>query len=215
MTTLLLVRHGHTDVAGRKLTGHQRGVHLNAQGRREAERLVERLEGVPIRAIVTSPLERCRETAAPLARDRGIAPSTHRGLIETDYGDWSGRTLAQLRRTRAWRGVMHAPSTFRFPGGESLLDVQTRAVDAALDIASEHPEGIVVVVSHADPLRLLVAHLAGMHVDHLHRLAIDTASISVVALAPGQMPRVLRFNDTGDLSALRASPKQRSRKVGG
>lgn len=215
MTTLLLVRHGHTDAAGRRLTGHQRGVHLNARGRREAEHLVERLEGVPIRAICTSPLERCRETASPLARARGIVPSTHRGLIETDYGDWSGRSLAQLRRTRAWRGVMTAPSTFRFPGGESLLEVQTRAVEAATQIAAANPTGIVVAVSHADPLRLLVAHLAGMHTDQLHRLSIDTASISVVSLAEGTIPRVLRLNDTGDLSALRPPTEPRSRKVGG
>jgi probable phosphoglycerate mutase len=214
MATLLLVRHGHTDVAGRRLTGWQRGVHLNAQGRREAERLVERLEGVPVSAIWTSPLERCRETAAPLARARGLSPSAQRGLIEVDYGAWTGRSIAQLRRTRLWRSVMHAPSTVRFPGGESMLEVQARMVDAAMTLAAAHPGGTVVAVSHADPIRLLVTHLAGTHADHLQRLAIDTGSITVVALGEG-IPRVVKVNDTGDLSALRPRPKPRSRKVGG
>ena len=214
MATLLLVRHGHTDVAGRRLTGWQRGVHLNAQGRREAERLVERLEGVPVSAIWTSPLERCRETAAPLARDRGLSPTVQRGLIEVDYGAWTGRSIAQLRRTRLWRSVMHAPSTVRFPGGESMLEVQARMVDAAMTLAAAHPGGTVVAVSHADPIRLLVTHLAGTHADHLQRLAVDTGSITVVALGEG-IPRVVKVNDTGDLSALRPRPKPRSRKVGG
>ena len=214
MATLLLVRHGHTDVAGRRLTGRQRGVHLNAQGRREAERLVERLEGVPVSAIWTSPLERCRETAAPLARDRRLSPTVQRGLIEVDYGAWTGRSIAQLRRTRLWRSVMHAPSTVRFPGGESMLEVQARMVDAAMTLAAAHPGGTVVAVSHADPIRLLVTHLAGTHADHLQRLAIDTGSITVVALGEG-IPRVVKVNDTGDLSTLRPRPKPRSRKVGG
>jgi hypothetical protein len=137
MTTLLLVRHGHTDAAGKRLTGQQRGVRLNGRGRREAERLVERLEGVPIDAILTSPLERCRETAAPLARARGLSPTVHRGLIEVDYGDWTGRSIAQLQRTRLWRSVMHAPSTVRFPGGESMLEVQARMVDATVALAAQ------------------------------------------------------------------------------
>lgn len=215
MTTLLLIRHGHTDVAGRRLTGHQRGVHLNERGLAEAARLVERLDGVPVDAIWVSPLERCRETARPLARARGIALRTHRGLLETDYGDWTGRSLAQLRRTRAWREVINTPSTFRFPGGESFLEVQTRVVDAAVEIAAEHPHGVVAAVSHADPLRLLLLHAAGMPLDHLQRLSVETASISVIALGQGVTPRMLKVNDTGDLSPMRARPGPPSRRVGG
>ncbi|HET7234903.1 MAG TPA: MSMEG_4193 family putative phosphomutase [Actinomycetota bacterium] len=214
MTTLLLVRHGHTDVAGRRLTGWQPGVHLNARGREEAERLVERLDGVPVDAIVTSPLERARETAAPLARARRLRPVTERGLIEVDYGEWTGRSIAQLRRTRLWRNVIRAPSTFRFPGGESLLEVQTRAVDAAVAIAAAHPSGTVVAFSHADPIRLLVAHLSGMHADHLQRLVIDTASVTAIALGQ-DVPRIVKVNDTGDLSALVPPRPRPRRKVGG
>jgi len=203
MTTLLLVRHGHTDAAGKRLTGRAPGVHLNELGRRQAERLVERLDGVRIDTIVSSPLERCRETAAPLAKARGRAVDVGRAWIEVGYGEWTGRSISQLRRTKLWRRVMFAPSNVRFPGGESLLEVQGRAVDATLDIAARHARGTVVVVSHADVIRLLVAHLAGMHVDHLQRLSIDTASITAVSISDG-FPRLLTLNDTGDLAVLRS-----------
>jgi probable phosphoglycerate mutase len=203
MTTLLLVRHGHTDAAGKRLTGRAPGVHLNELGRRQAERLVERLDGVRIDAIVSSPLERCRETAAPLAKARGRAVEVGRAWIEVGYGEWTGRSISQLRRTKLWRRVMFAPSNVRFPGGESLLEVQGRAVDATLDIAARHPRGTVVVVSHADVIRLLVAHVAGMHADHLQRLSIDTASITAVSISDG-FPRLLTVNDTDDLGVLRS-----------
>jgi probable phosphoglycerate mutase len=203
MTTLLLVRHGHTDAAGKRLTGRAPGVHLNELGRRQAERLVERLDGVRIDAIVSSPLERCRETAAPLAKARGRAVDVGRAWIEVGYGEWTGRSISQLRRTKLWRRVMFAPSNVRFPGGESLLEVQGRAVDASLDIAARHARGTIVVVSHADVIRLLVAHLAGMHADHLQRLSIDTASITAVSISDG-FPRLLTLNDTDDLGVLRS-----------
>jgi probable phosphomutase (TIGR03848 family) len=203
MTTLLLVRHGHTDAAGKRLTGRAPGVHLNELGRRQAERLVERLEGVRIDAIVSSPLERCRETAAPLAKARGRAVDVGRAWIEVGYGEWTGRSISQLRRTKLWRRVMFAPSNVRFPGGESLLEVQGRAVDATLDIAARHARGTVVVVSHADVIRLLVAHVAGMHADHLQRLSIDTASITAVSISDG-FPRLLTVNDSDDLAVLRS-----------
>jgi probable phosphoglycerate mutase len=210
MTTLLLVRHGHTDAAGKRLTGWAPGVHLNDHGREEAVRLVERLEGVHVDAIYSSPLERCRETAAPLARARGLAVRIRRGLIETGYGEWTGRPISQIRRTKLWRRVMETPSNVRFPGGESLLEVQARSVETAFEIAAAHPRGTVVMVSHADVVRLLVAHVAGMHADHVHRLTVDTASITAVGLADG-VPRLLKVNDTGDLSGLR----RRRRKVRG
>jgi len=203
MTTLLLVRHGHTDAAGKRLTGRAPGVHLNELGRRQAERLVERLDGVRIDTIVSSPLERCRETAAPLAKARGRAVDVGRAWIEVGYGEWTGRSISQLRRTKLWRRVMFAPSNVRFPGGESLLEVQGRAVDATLDIAARHARGTVVVVSHADVIRLLVAHVAGMHADHLQRLSIDTASITAISISDG-FPRLLTVNDTDDLGVLRS-----------
>jgi probable phosphomutase (TIGR03848 family) len=210
VATLLLVRHGHTDAAGKRLTGRAAGVHLTEGGQRQAERLVARLDGIRVDAIVSSPLERCRETAAPLAKARGRRVIVRRGWIEVGYGEWTGRSISQLRRTALWRRVMSTPSNVRFPGGESLLEVQARAVDAAFELAAEHPRGTVVVVSHADVIRLLVAQLAGMHADHLQRLSIDPGSITAVSLASG-VPRLLTVNDTGDLAILRS----RGVKVGG
>ena len=203
MATLVLIRHGHTDTAGKRLSGWTPGVHLSARGHEQAERLVERLEGVKIDAIVSSPLERCRETAAPLARARRLTVRIRRAWIEVGYGDWTGRSISQLRRTKLWRTVMHAPSNVRVPGGESLLEVQARAVQAALDVARDHPRGTVAVVSHADVIRLLVAHAAGTHPDHLQRWSVDTGSISAVSLSDG-VPRLLAVNDTGDLAFLRS-----------
>jgi probable phosphomutase (TIGR03848 family) len=210
MATLLLVRHGHTDAAGKRLTGWAPGVHLNELGRRQADRLVDRLDGIRVDAIVSSPLERCRETAAPLAKARGRRVAVRRAWIEVGYGDWTGRSISQLRRTRLWRRVMSTPSNVRFPGGESLLEVQARAVDAAVGLATDHPRGTIVVFSHADVIRLLVAQLAGIHADHLQRLSIDPASITAVALSAGP-PRLLTLNDTGDLAVLRSGRG----KVGG
>jgi probable phosphoglycerate mutase len=202
VTVLLLIRHAHTDAAGKRLTGWSRGVHLNERGVREAEALAERLEGIRIDAIYASPLERCRETAAPLARRLGLAVSTRRGLLEVDYGDWTGRLISQVRRTQRWRVVRHTPSQMRFPGGESLVEVQARAVVEVERIVAAHPKDVVAIVTHADVVRLLLAHYLGLHLDGLHRLVADTASVSVIALADGS-PRVVKVNDTGDLDALR------------
>lgn len=213
MTLLLLIRHGHTDAAGKHLTGWAPGVHLNARGRVEAAGLAERLRDVPIAAVYSSPLERCRETAAPLAKARKLPIRSRRALIEVDYGDWTGRSIQQARRTKLWQAVRHAPSSVRFPGGESLLEVQNRAVAGVRALAATHPRGTIAIVSHADVIRLLIAHFAGMHADQLQRLAVDPGSVSVVALGD-QIPRVLKLNDTGDLSALRP-PKRARRKVRG
>jgi probable phosphoglycerate mutase len=214
VTVVLLIRHAHTDTAGKRLTGWSRGVHLNERGRREASALAERLDGVPIGALYTSPLERCRETAAPLARARGLSVAARRGLLEVDYGEWTGRTIAGLRRTKLWRVVQHAPSRIRFPGGESLLDVQARSVAEIERIASAHPKETVAIVTHADVVRLLVAHYAGMHLDDLQRLVVDPASVSVIALGDGAA-RIVKVNDTGGLDALRPRRPAKARKLRG
>lgn len=211
MSLLLLVRHGHTPTAGRILTGWARGVHLSERGREQAEALVERLGDLPVDGIYSSPLERCRETAAPLAKARGLPVHLRRDLLEVDYGEWSGRSIRQLARTRMWRSVQHAPSAVRFPGGETLRGVQVRAMDAVHAIAAAHPEGTAVVVTHADVVRLALAGLLGLPLDLYQRLAVDPGSISVVALSDAQV-KVLRVNDTGDLSALASSREAASRR---
>lgn len=210
MTTILLVRHGHTDAAGKRLTGWTPGVHLNEAGRRQAERLIERLDGVRVDAIYSSPLDRCRETAAPLAKARALSVRVRRSIIETGYGEWTGRTIAQLRRTKLWRTIERVPSAARFPGGESLLEVQARSMAEITRIAKDHPNGSVVVVSHADPIRLVVAQVAGSSVDHLHRLVVEPCSVSVVAIDDVSL-RLVKVNDTDGLVA----PRSTRRKLGG
>lgn len=208
MTLVLLIRHGHTPTAGRILTGWARGVHLSERGRAQAEALVRRLEGVPIDAVYSSPLERCRETAAPLARARGLPVRTRRDLLEVNYGEWSGRSIRQLARTRTWRAVQRTPSAVRFPGGETLPEVQARAIDAVRDIAQAHPEGIVAVVTHADVVRLALAGLLGLPLDLYQRLTVDPGSVSAVAFHDAEV-RALRVNDTGDLAQLVPPPPRR------
>jgi probable phosphomutase (TIGR03848 family) len=202
MTVLLLVRHGMTSVTGRKLTGWAPGFHLSDEGREQAERVGERLVGLPVRAIYSSPLERCRETAEPLARLTRLSVRVRPQLGEVRYGDWTGRSLAQLRRTKLWRRVQLAPSNVRFPGGESFLEVQRRAVEELLRISESHPDAVVAAVSHADVIKLVLAHFAGMHQDAFQRLVVDPGSVSVLSIADG-LARVVKTNDTGDLAHLR------------
>ncbi|HEX2425023.1 MAG TPA: MSMEG_4193 family putative phosphomutase [Actinomycetota bacterium] len=201
MTVLLLVRHGMTSVTGSKLTGWAPGFHLSEEGRVQAERVGERLVELPLRAIYCSPLERCRETAEPLARRTRLSVRVRPRLGEVRYGDWTGRSLAQLRRTKLWRRVQLTPSNVRFPGGESFLEVQERAVDEVLRISESHPDAAVAAVSHADVIKLVLAHFAGMHQDAFQRLVVDPGSVSVLSIADG-FARVVTMNNTGDLAHL-------------
>jgi len=202
VTVLLLIRHAESTANDRGLlTGWSPGVHLSDRGREQAKALSERLSAVPLAEIYASPLERCRETAAALASGRGIRVRLDRDLGEVRYGSWTGRPLKQLARTKLWKLVQLAPSRARFPDGESLSEAQQRVLDAAERIASRHPRRVVAVVSHCDPIRLLLSHLAGAHIDQFQRMVVDPASVSAVALGDG-IPRILRVNHTGDLAGL-------------
>ncbi len=213
MAVLVLIRHGVTaSTDSGVISGWTPGVHLTDRGREQAGRLAERLAGVPIAAIYSSPLERCRETIGPLASDRGLRVHVRSDLGEVRYGSWTGKKVSQLSRTDLWKVVHAAPSQARFPGGESLLEVQQRTVKGLERIADEDPKRLIAVCSHGDPIRLALAHFSGMHTDLYHRIALDTASVSVVALGDGT-PLILRVNDTGDLSSL--VPKRRGRVSSG
>ncbi|HEY7281089.1 MAG TPA: MSMEG_4193 family putative phosphomutase [Actinomycetota bacterium] len=212
MPLLLLIRHALTEATGRSLTGWTPGVHLSEQGRGQARALAERLVPVRIAAIYSSPLERCLETAEPVAAQKRLSVTRVDDLGEVRYGDWTGRTLAQLSRTRLWRTVQSAPSNARFPNGESLLEVQERAAREVGRIAATHPRGVVAAFSHGDVIRLLLAHYSGVHVDLFQRLVISPASVTAVALGDG-VPRIVRVNDTGAVADLIPS-KPRSRKMG-
>jgi probable phosphoglycerate mutase len=212
MALLFLIRHGLTDQTGKRLYGWTPGVHLSDRGRAQAEDLAERMAPVHVAAVYSSPLERCRETAAPLASAAGQRVLIRRDQGEVDYGDWTGRPLAQLARTKLWRSVQRSPSQVTFPNGESFLRVQERALRVVHDIARDHPRGSVAVVSHGDVVRLLISHLSGAHLDEFQRIVIDTGSVSVVATGrEGGTPRILRVNDTGSLEAFaRRRPARRT-----
>jgi probable phosphomutase (TIGR03848 family) len=201
---LLLVRHAVTPTTGKVLYGRADGVSLSDRGRRQAEEVAERLAALPIAAVYSSPLERCRETARPIAARSGSRVRTAPGLVEGDTGRWTGRRLTGLRRTRAWRDMMGALGSFRFPDGESFVEMQHRTVAALERIARNHPEGVVVAVSHGDNIRLAMSWFAGAPIDRFDRIVVAPASVSAVWLPAGAdgQPVVILVNDTGSLAHL-------------
>ncbi len=205
-TLVLLVRHGQTPTTGRILPGRAAGLHLAESGVSQAHRVAERIAELPrIDAIYASPLERARETAAPIAKALNQKVKIDKGLLECDFGDWTGAELGKLMKKPEWSTVQKAPSTFRFPGGESFTEMQTRMVTALDRIRSAHPGGTVVCVSHADPIKAAVAHAMGTHLDLFQRIVIGTCSVSAVAYSP-HGPIVLTVNSTGgSLADLRPS----------
>ncbi len=202
-TLVLLVRHGLTASTGVTLPGRARGLHLNHEGRRQADAVAARIATLPrLAAVYASPLERARETAAPIARQRALVVRILRDLSDLDIGEWAGLTLKRAARLREWEIVQKHPSGFRFPGGESFLEMQTRITSALSRLVARHPGGVVVAVSHADPIKAAVAHALGTHLDLFQRIAVAPASISAI-LYRLQGPTVLTVNSTdGDLRAL-------------
>ena len=198
MTTLILVRHAHTDWADKKLAGWLPDVHINEHGLKQAEALVERLKPVEIAAIYSSPLERALETAQPLAKARGLKIIKTPGLGEVKYGDWQGHSLKVLSHKKEWRSVQIAPSTFQFPNGESFREMQSRAVAAVEKITADHAKDTLVLFSHGDVIKVIVAYYSGIALDNFQRIAIGPASISVVDLGPFGA-HLSRLNDTGPL----------------
>ena len=172
-------------------------MHLADAGVQQAERAAERIAELPkVDAVYTSPLERARETAAPIGRATGHRPKVDRGLLECDFGEWTGASLRRLSRKREWATVQRAPSTFRFPGGESFTEMQVRIVTALERLRDTHPGGTIVCVSHADPIKAAVAYALGTHLDLFQRIVISTCSISSIAWSTGG-PVVLAVNSTG------------------
>ena len=202
-TLVLFVRHGHTPTTGKVLPGRAGGLHLSDDGRAQADQVAERLSVLPtIDAVYASPLERTRETAAPIAAARGLKVKTERGLLEADIGEWTGWELKAARKAPEWKVVQRNPSGFRFPGGESLLEIQTRLVATIERLRAAHPGGAVVAVSHADPIKAALAHALGAHLDSFQRFAVSPCSVSAVAYGDGA-PMVLSMNSVSDLRALR------------
>lgn len=187
MPLILLVRHGENDyVKKRKLAGRLPGVHLNQKGQAQALAVAEKLKDAPIKAVYTSPMERALETAQPIAAALGLEPVVRQGLLETDIGEWTGISLAKVRRQKLWKVVQGAPSLLRFPGGESFAETQHRIVLELEALCKMHdPKDVFVCVSHADPIKLAVAYYLGLPLDHFQRLVVAPASIT--ALQVGEM----------------------------
>ena len=205
-TTVLLVRHGATDTTGIILPGRAPGLHLSERGVAQAEHVAERLGALtrkPV-ALYTSPLERARETAAPIARALRLRPHIERGLLECDFGLWTGRKLNLLAKKPEWRDVQHAPSTFRFPEGESFTEMQLRVWTTLERIAAKHRNRTVVVVSHADPIKAAVTYAQGVPLDLFQRTVISTCSISAIAFTSAT-PVVLSVNNVDSLRDLAPS----------
>lgn len=201
MATVILVRHGRTAAnATGVLAGRQKGIHLDDVGRDQSERAAQRLAGLTLARVVTSPLERTRETAAAIARAQAgpVRPVSERGLLECDYGEWQGQQIKDLTRRKLWRTVQQHPSAATFPGGESMRTMATRAVDAVrrhdAQVAAEHGDGAVwVAVSHGDVIKAIIGEALGQPLDLFQRIVVDPASITVVRYTADR-PFVLASN---------------------
>lgn len=214
MTTVLLVRHGLTRLTGATLAGWTPDLHLDDRGTAQAAALAERLSGVPVAAVVSSPLERCVETVTPVVAAREVDVELDERLGECRYGDWTGRELKALAKEPLWKVVQAHPSAVTFPGGESLRDVQTRAVSAIRDWnARLGAEATWIACSHGDVIKAIVADALGLHLDLFQRIHVDPASLTVIRYTDLR-PFVLRLNDTGggvqDLMPRRRKGRRRS-----
>lgn len=196
MTQILLVRHAVNDfVKTGRLAGWTPGVHLNDEGKAQAEALGQRLAEAPIHNLYASPLERTMETAEAIQRHHpDLAIQSHAGIGEVRYGDWEGASIAALQSRKMWHMVQHYPSRASFPNGETMRGVQERAVNAVEELVARHPRALVVVVSHADLIKMVVAHYMGMHLDNFQRIVISPASITTLMLGYGR-PYVVTVND--------------------
>jgi probable phosphoglycerate mutase len=199
----LLVRHGVTATTGKVLPGRAAGLHLSDEGRLQAESAAKRIGSLPrVAAIYCSPLERARETAMPIARAKRLPIRIDRGLLECDFGDWTGEKLQQLSKLPEWDVVQRHPSAFRFPRGESFTELQTRITNAIARLVAQHPGRVIVAVSHADPIKAAVAHALGMPLDLFQRVVIGTASITAIAYGRTNATALTVNSVDGDLAAL-------------
>ena len=210
-SVLILVRHGTTSSTGKILPWRAKGLHLSDTGRGQATKVAERLAAWSqargangISAVYSSPLERTRQTAAPIASALRLRVSVERGLTECDFGEWTGAELKALMKLPEWTTVQRYPSGFRFPKGESFAEMQARMTSTLGRVRNDHPGQAVVLVSHADPIKAAVADALGTHLDLFQRIVISPCSVTAISYGPSG-PNVLSVNSTGDMSELVAS----------
>jgi len=211
MTTIMLIRHAVNDfVKTGKLAGWTPEVHLNEEGQAQAEALALRLADAPIRHLYASPLERTMETAEAIRKYHPhleIKPNT--GLGEVRYGDWEGAKIADLRRRKMWDVVQEYPSRAAFPNGETMRGVQIRAVNEVERLVQVHPNDLVIVVAHADLIKMIMAHYLGMHLDNFQRIVVSPASINTLMLGHSR-PFIATMNDTAHVQQLERERKQKA-----
>ena len=185
MPTILLIRHGENEYVRKgRLAGRKAGVHLNENGRSQADMLGKMLAQAPIKAVYSSPLERTMETAAPIAAAKNLDVIPRDGLLELDFGDWQDKTLKSLRRRKLWKTVQSRPSRMRFPNGETFAEAQLRVADELEALRAMHkPKDMFVCVAHSDLIKLAVAYHLGLPLDLFQRLVISPASISTIHLS--------------------------------
>ncbi len=210
-TMLVLVRHAVTEQTGPMLTGRTPGVELSDDGRKQAAALAERLADLPVAAVYSSPIERTAQTADAVAQRHELPVRSLPGALEADYGEWTGGKLVDLAKTDLWKTVQHAPSRARFPGGESLPEMQARIVGCLEAIVADHPGEIVVVVSHADPIKAAIAHYTGLHLDLFQRIVVSPASVTAFQLSV-HGAALVKCNDTGGLEELRPPPPEEKKE---
>jgi probable phosphomutase (TIGR03848 family) len=213
MSTVLLVRHGLTAMTGPVLAGRTAGVHLDDRGRAQAESLAQRVAELSVGVVVTSPLDRCQETADLIAaaQKQLTEQRVDERLTECDYGEWTGKPIKELARDPLWKLVQSQPSAVRFPGGESLREVASRAVQSIREWdARLGPEAVWVACSHGDVIKSILADALGLHLDQFQRIVVDPCSTSIVRYTDTR-PYVLRANDIGGDLAGFAPPKRRGR----
>jgi probable phosphomutase (TIGR03848 family) len=183
MTTLFLVRHAVTAHTGHRLSGWMEGIPLSEEGTAQARALAQMLKGVPFKAIYSSPIDRTLETANAIAATRNLRVRRTKALGEVDYGSWTNRPMKALAKTKLWSQIQRWPSNARFPDGETLREVQARALAEVERIVAEHPKDTICCVSHGDVIKLLIAHYMGVHIDLFQRIVVSPASVSVVSVS--------------------------------
>ncbi|WP_347156518.1 histidine phosphatase family protein [Pontibacter chitinilyticus] len=198
MTKFLLIRHATTAAVGNRLTGRTAGVGLNEEGQAQARKLAERLAGASITALYSSPMERAQETAASIARALNLETHTCEDFQELDFGHWTDRTFQDIAKDPQFQRFNSFRSSTRIPGGELMLEAQTRMITGMAKLCTQHPQGTIIIVSHSDMIKAAVAYYAGIHLDMFQRLEISPASISIIEVYE-ETARVLQVNDTGEL----------------
>ena len=221
MATVILARHGRTSAnASGVLAGRTPGIGLDDVGSAQATAAAARLDGLELAAALTSPLDRCKETAKLLLNGTGVKARVERRLNECDYGDWAGRPMKELVKEDLWKVIQAHPACVRFPGGESMAEMSTRSVAAIRDadqaVTAQHGDGAVwLAVAHGDVIKAVLADALGMHLDAFQRIVVDPGSLSVIRYTPRRSYVLAMNTHEGPLSHLAVQPEKPDEKLGG